>query len=79
MNKKTIIIVAVVAVVVIGAFIYWKRAKRQSAENKAFADYVQGVIPESVLKEPTKDWEGETLTVNGVKYTPVNGVWTIVK
>ncbi|MCO5258672.1 MAG: hypothetical protein M9916_00835 [Crocinitomicaceae bacterium] len=59
----------------------WRKKKGTQTEG-AFSPSsttTPDVIPAKVLAEPVEDWEGDVLTYEGVKYTPVNGVWTVVK
>ena len=80
-NKKTILIVAIVAFIAIVGFVMWRKKKGTQTET-AFSPSSatpQDVIPAKVFAEPVEDWLGDVLTYEGVKYTPVNGVWTVVK
>lgn len=72
MTRKQIIITAIVIVVIVG-FVLVRRRRKANASTPSSSN-----IPAAVLAEPAADWTGETLTYQGVKYTPVNGVWTIV-
>lgn len=88
MKQQTKIIIIVLVVVAVIALIAYARKKRQQANNPTLIPTQNsGInltlntakIPAAVLKEPVADWIGEILTYQGVKYTPVNGIWTIVK
>lgn len=69
-NKKYIII-AVVAILVIGIILF----ARRNRNKQIFAPEERTNIPDAVQQELAYHNEGETLTYAGVKYVVENGVW----
>lgn len=71
MKKQTLIIIGILILAVVGIVVYMRSRKTSST---LFSPGTTD-IPAEVLREPTADWIGESLTVGGVKYVVVNGQW----
>ncbi len=76
MKTQTKYIIGAVALVAVVAVVYFLLKKKK--ETGSFNPLAKSTIPAEVLAEPVEDWEGEVLEFQGVKYTPVNGVWQTV-
>lgn len=76
-KKKFLIGIGVVAVIIIVVIVIRNKAKGNSIQSIQ-ASTATNNIPSAVLNEDPADWIGETLTYQGVKYKPINGVWTII-
>jgi|GEM_PF-5272482 len=74
MKKQTLVIIGILILVIVGVYLYM-RTKKATNTSAIHTSGGASSIPAEVLREPTADWIGESLTVGGVKFVVVNGQW----